>query len=94
MDLPQKNQEGYAAGLNAGQAGNLKGKLLLIHGTHDINAPLSTTLRMVDALVKAGKIHDLAIFPKMDHSIMWDPAIRKYYWDVVLGYFMEHLKPH
>jgi dipeptidyl aminopeptidase/acylaminoacyl peptidase len=92
MDLPRKNREGYAAGLNAAQAGNLRGKLLLIHGTHDVNAPLSTTLRMVDALVKAGKIHDLAIIPKTDHQIIRDPAIRKYYWDVVIGYFVEHLK--
>lgn len=93
MDLPQNNKDGYAAGLNAAQAGNLKGKLLLIHGTHDVNAPISTTFRMVDALVKAGKLHDLAIIPKMDHSTR-APAFRKYYWDLVTNYFVEHLKPY
>jgi dipeptidyl aminopeptidase/acylaminoacyl peptidase len=93
MDLPQNNKEGYAAGLNAAQAANLKGKLLLIHGTHDTNAPISTTFRMVDALVKAGKLHDLAIIPKMDHSTR-APAFRKYYWDLVTNYFIEHLKPY
>jgi dipeptidyl aminopeptidase/acylaminoacyl peptidase len=60
--------------------------------THDVNAPIWTTLRMVDALVKAGKIHDLAIIPKMDHST-WDPAFRKYYWDLVTSYFVEHWEP-
>ena len=93
MDLPQNNKDGYAAGLNAAQAGNLKGKLLLIHGTHDVNAPISTTFRMVDALVKAGKLHDLAIIPRMDHSTR-APAFRKYYWDLVTNYFIEHLKPY
>jgi dipeptidyl aminopeptidase/acylaminoacyl peptidase len=94
MDLPQNNKEGYATGLNAAKAGNLRGKLLLIHGTHDVNAPLSTTLRMVDALVKAGKLHDLAIIPKADHRIIWDrTVVGKYYWDLVIGYFLEHLKP-
>lgn len=92
MDLPQNNKEGYAAGLNAAQAGNLRGKLLLVHGTHDTNAPLSTTLRMVDALVKAGKLHDLAIIPKADHAPFWTPEFRTYYWDLVINYFLEHLK--
>ena len=57
MDLPENNRAGYEFGLNSAHADKLKGKLLLIHGTHDVNAPVSTTLRMVDALIKAGKLH-------------------------------------
>lgn len=90
MDLPERNSQGYAHGSNPALADRLKGKLLLIHGTHDVNAPMSTTMRMVTALIKAGKLHDLAILPNTDHYI------REYYWywrDLIAEYFMEHLKP-
>ena len=93
MDLPENNRAGYEFGLNSAHADKLKGKLLLIHGTHDVNAPVSTTLRMVDALIKAGKLHDLAIIPKMDHYFQ-NPVFQNYYWKLVVGYFIEHLKPY
>jgi dipeptidyl aminopeptidase/acylaminoacyl peptidase len=67
MGLPQDNQVGYEFGTNTNLAGNLKGKLLFIHGTSDTNAPLSTTIRMIDALIKAGKPYDLLLLPGQTH---------------------------
>ena len=42
---------------------NLKGKLLLAHGTMDNNVPPYNTLLVVDALIKANKDFDLLMLP-------------------------------
>jgi dipeptidyl aminopeptidase/acylaminoacyl peptidase len=54
--LLQKNPDGttnYDNQANQLQAQNLKGKLLLAHGTMDNNVPFYNTLLVVDALIKA-----------------------------------------
>jgi dipeptidyl aminopeptidase/acylaminoacyl peptidase len=58
----------YAACSNITNAGKLRGKLLLIVGELDHNVPPESTMRLVDALVKAGKDFDLLVVPGMDHS--------------------------
>jgi dipeptidyl aminopeptidase/acylaminoacyl peptidase len=58
----------YAASSNVDNAHRLKGKLLLIVGELDTNVPPESTLRVVDALVKAGKDFDLLVVPGMGHS--------------------------
>ncbi len=58
----------YAASSNIDHAGNLKGKLLLIVGEVDINVPPESTLRLADALIKAGKDFDFLMVPGMGHS--------------------------
>ncbi|MBK1897303.1 S9 family peptidase [Chryseobacterium paridis] len=88
MGLPEDNKKGYEWGTNTNHAGNLKGKLLFIHGTSDVNAPLSTTIRMIDALTKAGKTYDLILLPGKDHFIDND----KYVSNAIRRYFEENLK--
>jgi dipeptidyl aminopeptidase/acylaminoacyl peptidase len=58
----------YADSSNIVNAGKLRGKLLLIVGEMDHNVPPESTMRLVDALVKAGKDFDLLVVPGMDHS--------------------------
>ena len=58
----------YAACSNVDNAKKLTGKLLLIVGEQDHNVPPESTLRVVDALVKANKDFDLLVVPGMDHS--------------------------
>jgi hypothetical protein len=41
---------------------------LLVVGELDTNVPPESTLRLVDALVKAGKDFDLLVVPGMGHS--------------------------
>ena len=48
---------------NQMHAKNLKGKLLLAHGTMDTNVPVYSTLLVVDELIKANKDFDLIMFP-------------------------------
>jgi dipeptidyl-peptidase 4 len=66
-----KNANGtsnYDDQANQNIAKNLKGHLLLAHGTLDDNVPPYNTLLVVDALVKANKDFDLLMLPNQRHG--------------------------
>jgi hypothetical protein len=67
-------------------APNLQGKLLLIHGDMDINVHPANTVRLADALIRAGRRFDMMIMPGQDHGI-WG----EYYENLIRTYFMENL---
>jgi dipeptidyl aminopeptidase/acylaminoacyl peptidase len=58
----------YDDAANQNIAKNLKGKLLLAHGTLDNNVPPNNTLLVVDALIKANKDFDLLMLPNQAHG--------------------------
>ena len=60
--------DNYAAEANQGLAKNLKGKLLLAHGTLDDNVPPDNTNLVVEALIKANKDFDLLMLPNQAHG--------------------------
>jgi dipeptidyl-peptidase-4 len=60
--------DNYDAEANQNFAKNLKGKLLLAHGTMDTNVPPYQTLMVVDALVKANKDFELLMLPNANHG--------------------------
>ena len=68
-------------------AGNLKGRLLLAHGTMDTNVPLYGTLLVVDALIAADKDFDLIMMPNRGHGFGNEPYMMRRRWD----YFVRHL---
>ncbi len=72
---------------NQNHAANLKGKLLLAHGTMDGNVPPYLTLLVVDALIKANKDFDLILFPNRSHGFGNEPYMVRRRWD----YFVKHL---
>jgi dipeptidyl-peptidase 4 len=66
-----KNSDGtdnYDAEANQHYAKNLKGKLLLAHGTMDTNVPPYQTYLVVDELIKANKDFDLLMLPNQNHG--------------------------
>lgn len=69
-------------------AKNLKGKLLITHGSMDNNVPPSNTMLVVEALIKANKDFDMILFPNKRHGYadMNNYMTRKR-WD----YFVTHL---
>lgn len=69
-------------------AKNLKGKLLLAHGTMDTNVPPSNTMLMADALIKANKDFDLLMIPNAGHGF---GAARSYWMRRRWDYFVKHL---
>ena len=66
---------------------NLKGKLLLAHGTMDSNVPPSNTLLVVDRLIAANKDFDLIMLPNRSHGFGNEPYMMRRRWD----YFVRHL---
>jgi dipeptidyl aminopeptidase/acylaminoacyl peptidase len=66
---------------------NLKGKLLLAHGSADDNVSPDNTLVLVDALIKANKDFDLVIFPNRRHGFSQEEYMLRRRWD----YFVRHL---
>ncbi len=91
LGLRQENKEAYEYASNARLAGNLKGKLLLIHGTSD--ATFSETMKMVEALIRAGKPYDLLVMPEQGHISLRFGRSGTYWRDAIRRYFQEHLKP-
>jgi dipeptidyl aminopeptidase/acylaminoacyl peptidase len=72
---------------NQNIAKNLKGKLLLAHGTMDSNVPPDNTLLVVDALIKANKDFDLLLLPNRNHGFGNEPYMVRRRWD----YFVRNL---
>ncbi len=68
-------------------AANLKGKLLLAHGTTDDNVPPYNTLLLVDALIRANKDFDLLLLPNRRHGFGSEPYMVRRRWD----YFVRNL---
>lgn len=78
----------YDAQANQNYAANLKGKLMLVHGSMDDNVPPNNTLMLVDALMKANKNFDLLIVPNVPHGYQaMGPYIMRRRWD----YFVQNL---
>ncbi|MEG1544417.1 MAG: prolyl oligopeptidase family serine peptidase, partial [Tannerellaceae bacterium] len=69
MRTPKENFEGYAATSPLLKAKNLKGKLLLVHGTADDNVHFLQTMDYAEALVQAGKQFDMHVYKDRNHGI-------------------------
>lgn len=73
---------------NPDLADNLEGHLLLVHGTIDSNVHPANTLRLVDALIKAGKRFDFMMLPGQRHGF---GDMTPYFERMMWHYFAEHL---
>ncbi|MFK2877895.1 S9 family peptidase [Rhodanobacter hydrolyticus] len=69
-------------------AKNLKGRLMLVHGTIDDNVPVGETFLVADALIKANKDFDMLIIPNVHHGYAAaTPYATRRRWD----YFVQYL---
>jgi dienelactone hydrolase len=89
MGLLTTNKAGYDAGSNPARAAALRGRLKIMHGTADNQASLSSTMRMIKALIDANKTFDLLIMPGQAHGPQ-GPAGR-YYREDVRRFMATHL---
>jgi dipeptidyl aminopeptidase/acylaminoacyl peptidase len=77
----------YDSQANQNFAKNLKGKLLLAHGTMDSNVPPYNTLLVVNELIRANKDFELILFPNRGHGFGSEPYMVRRRWD----FFVRHL---
>ncbi len=95
--LESKKPDGasnYDSQANQNIAKNLKGHLLLAHGTMDDNVPPNNTLLVVDALIKANKDFDLIMIPNVHHG--YGPAnlyMTRRRWDYFVRYLAGAIPP-
>lgn len=83
------NGSSYDDQANQNIAKNLKGKLLLAHGTTDNNVPPYNTFLVVDALIKANKDFDLLLLPNQLHGYGAESSyMMRRRWD----YFVRNLR--
>src|SRR5205823_7593831 len=69
LQTPAENPDGYARTSLVKRAGDLHGRLLLVHGTYDDNVHPQNTQAFIDALIKYGKMFDMMIYPMRKHDI-------------------------
>lgn len=88
--LLTKNEDGttnYDSQANQLVVENLKGKLLIAHGTTDTNVTPYSTLVVVEALMAANKDFDMLMLPNRGHGFAREPFMMRKRWD----YFVQHL---
>jgi len=90
LGLPQKNGESYQESSPVKNAGNLKGKLLIAHGTGDDNVHFANSLSVIDKLIEAGKYVEVMAFPGRGHGVSDFPA-RRVLMQRVTQFFLDNL---
>jgi dipeptidyl aminopeptidase/acylaminoacyl peptidase len=95
--LEQKQADGtsnYDSQANQNTAKDLKGHLLLAHGTMDDNVPPNNTMLVVDALIKANKDFDLLLIPNVPHGYMaGSQYMMRRRWDYFVRYLAGDVPP-
>ena len=72
-------------------AGKLDRPLLLVHGTADDNVYYRHTLRLSDALFRAGRPFEALALPGVTHMASADPVVMERLWARTAGFFRSHL---
>jgi dipeptidyl-peptidase-4 len=84
-----EHRDAYLKASNVDIAGQLQGKLLLIHGEMDDNVHPHLTMRLVDRLIAANKDFDLLIVPGAEHAFLgYLGYVYRRRWD----FLVRHLK--
>ena len=92
MSRPVEFPEGFKDFSAVNSAANLKGRLLLVHGTGDDNVHFENTVQFVQKLIDAQIPYDLQIYPRKTHSISGADA-RTHLYTRILAQFEQYLKP-
>jgi dipeptidyl aminopeptidase/acylaminoacyl peptidase len=95
--LLEKKSDGttnYDDQANQCLAKNLKGHLLLAHGTMDNNVPPNNTLLVVNELIKANKDFDLIMLPNRTHGFGNEPYMVRRRWDYFVHWLLGAEPPH
>jgi len=90
MGLPKDNAEAYRTSSPVHNAADLKGRLLLVHGTGDDNVHFQNSVQMVQGLIDAGQQFDFMIYPGKTHGLS-GPADQMHLYHLVLDHFERNL---
>jgi len=90
MDSPEKNPTGYSDNNLMTKTKNLKGKLLLIHGTDDDTVVWENSIDFLKKCVDTGTQVDYFVYPGHAHNVRGKDRV--HLMQKVTDYFNEYLK--
>ena len=91
MNTPQNNPDGYRKGSPISYVEGLQGNLLLIHGTGDDNVHYQNCERLVNELVRHGKVFSQISYPLRSHSISEGEGTSFHLRKTMADYFLKNL---
>jgi len=89
MGLKSENLDNYNQASALSQAKNLKGNLLIIHGTGDDNVHYQNTEMLMNELIKHNKQFRVMPYPNRSHGIYEGDNTRRHLYTLMTNYFLE-----
>ncbi|MCD6116122.1 S9 family peptidase [bacterium] len=93
MGLPQQNPEEYKMGSPITFAKNLKGDLLVVHGTGDDNVHYQNTEMLINELIKNNKQFSVMVYPNRSHGIYEGKNTTRHLRTLLTNYLNRHIFP-
>jgi len=93
MGLPDQNDEAYKQGSPITFAHQLKGNLLLIHGTGDDNVHYQNCEMLVNKLIEHKKQFQMMAYPNRSHGIYEGENTTLHLYTLMTRYLLTHLPP-
>lgn len=91
MGLLPESQKAYDEASLIPLASGLRRPLLLVHGTADDNVYYRHTLKLADALFRAGREFETLPLPGITHMYTADPKVTERLWERNVRFFQTHL---
>ena len=91
MGLPAENPDSYRDDSVQNSAKNLKGRILILHGTGDDNVHFANTVQFIQKLLDNGIPYDYNIFPRKTHSVA-GPIAQTELFSRLLWHFETYVK--
>jgi len=93
MGLPDDNKEGFKNGSPITFAHQLKGNLLIVHGTGDDNCHYQSCEALINELVEHNKHFSMMAYPNRSHSIKEGENTKRHLYELLTRYLNENLPP-
>jgi len=90
MGLPQENRDDFVKGSPIYYAKNLRGNLLVVHGTGDDNVHYQGTEMLINELVKYDKKFQVMVYPNRTHAIREGEGTSLHLSHLFTDYLKEH----
>jgi dipeptidyl-peptidase-4 len=90
MGLPQENREDFVNGSPLSHAKNLRGNLLIVHGTGDDNVHYQGTEMLINELVKYDRKFQVMVYPNRTHAIREGEGTSLHLSHLFTDYLREH----
>ena len=93
MGLPKDNEAGYTNGSPLTFAKNLKGHLLVVHGTGDDNVHYQGFEMLINELVAHNRVFSMMSYPNRSHGISEGRGTTLHLYSLFTRFLDEHLRP-